>query len=219
MEQELQIDDPVFLERGFGRRIGFGRQCALIVVDLIQGFTDPAMPLGSDLTDVVHATNTLIGKCRDIAAPVYFFVAGYRPDLADAGVWHRKMAGMASLVQGSEGVRLDPRLARREADHIMTKKYASCFAGTDLAARLVAQGVDTVVVAGCTTSGCVRATVVDAVQSGMRPIVVPEAVGDRSAAAHRQSLLDIDAKYGDVVTLEETLRRLSGYAALTEEAA
>jgi len=137
---------------------------------------------------------------------------GYRADLSDAGVWQRKMGGMASLVEGSDNVRLDPRLDTVDGDSIMSKKYASCFAGTDLAARLVSQGVDTVIVTGCTTSGCVRATVVDAVQSGFRPIVAPEAVGDRSGAAHRQSLLDMDAKYGDVVPLDEVIAHLSHIA-------
>jgi len=212
MDQDLQIDDPLFKEKGFGRRIGFGRHCALIVVDMIRGFTDPAQPLGADLEQAVLATNRLVAACRRIDASIHFFTVGYRADLSDAGVWQKKMGGMASLMEGSDNVRLDPRLDTVDGDSIMSKKYASCFAGTDLAARLVSQGVDTVIVTGCTTSGCVRATVVDAVQSGFRPIIAPEAVGDRSGAAHRQSLLDMDAKYGDVVPLDEVIAHLARIA-------
>lgn len=209
MEDTLQINDQFFKDRGFGKRMGFGNRCALIVVDMIRGFTDPSQPLGSELSSEVLATNRLIESCRRIGAPIYFFVVGYRPDLQDAGVWHRKMTGMSSLLEGSDNVRLDDRLDYRESDAVISKKYASCFASTDLAARLVAFGVDTVLVSGCTTSGCVRATVVDAVQSGFRPIVAPETVGDRSPAAHHQSLLDMDAKYCDVMPLHEVIARLS----------
>ncbi len=217
MDQELQIDDPRFKERGFGQRIGFGRRCALIVVDMIRGFTDPAQPLGSDLDEAIDATNRLISACRRIGAPIHFFVVGYRADLSDAGVWQRKMRGMSSLVEGSDNVKLDPRLDARGEDSVISKKYASCFSGTDLASRLVSQGVDTVIVTGCTTSGCVRATVVDAVQGGFRPIVPREAVGDRSGAAHHQSLLDIDAKYGDVMALDDVIAHLASLEAQPAE--
>ena len=93
-----------------------------------------------------------------------------------------------------------PRLDVRDGDSLLVKKYASCFFGTDLVARLVSRGVDTLVITGCTTSGCVRATAVDALQTGLRPMVVREAVGDRSVAAHEQSLFDLEAKYADVVS-------------------
>jgi nicotinamidase-related amidase len=96
----------------------------------------------------------------------------------------------------------------RPSDSLLVKKYASCFFGTDLVPRLLSRQVDTLIITGCTTSGCVRATAVDAVQTGLRPMVVREAVGDRSAAAHAQSLFDLDAKYADVVSLEETLHYL-----------
>ena len=105
-------------------------------------------------------------------------------------------------------VEIDPRLDFRQSDSLLVKKYASCFFGTDLISRLLSRRVDTVIIVGCTTSGCVRATAVDAVQTGLRPMVVREAVGDRSAAAHEQSLFDLDAKYADVVSLDETLQHL-----------
>ena len=107
---------------------------------------------------------------------------------------------------GTPAVEVDQRLDMRPTDSLLVKKYASCFFGTDLVPRLMNQRVDTLIITGCTTSGCVRATAVDAVQSGFRPMVVREAVGDRSAAAHEQSLFDLNAKYADVVGLDETLQ-------------
>jgi nicotinamidase-related amidase len=209
MDGNLQIDDDEFRRRGFGRPMGFGRKSALIVVDLIVGFTDRNMPLGADLDRQVEACNRLIQGCRAASAPVFFFTAEYAPNLADAGVWSLKMSGLSTLLAGSEAVKVDPRLDFRPGDALIVKKYASCFFGTDLSSRLVAAGVDSVFVTGCTTSGCVRATVVDAVQSGFKPAVVREAVGDRSQAAHDQSLLDMQAKYADVVTLDDVLAHLS----------
>jgi maleamate amidohydrolase len=113
---------------------------------------------------------------------------------------------VVTLKADSEGVQIDPRLDFRKTDSLLVKKYASCFFGTDLVSRLLSRRVDTVIIVGCTTSGCVRATAVDAVQTGLRPMVVREAVGDRSPAAHEQSLFDLNAKYADVVSLDETLQ-------------
>ena len=103
-----------------------------------------------------------------------------------------------------EAVKVDARLDMRPSDILLVKKYASCFFGTDLIPRLLAFGVDTLIITGCTTSGCVRASAVDSCQNGFRPMVVREAVGDRSQLAHDQSLFDLDAKYADVVSVDET---------------
>ena len=116
------------------------------------------------------------------------------------------MRDSLTLKAGTETVAVDPRLGMLKTDSLLTKKYASCFFGTDLVPRLLNQRVDTLIITGCTTSGCVRATAVDAVQNGFRPVVVKEAVGDRSVAAHEQSLFDLNAKYADVVSLDETLQ-------------
>jgi nicotinamidase-related amidase len=130
-------------------------------------------------------------------------------DLKDAGIWKVKMKGTEDLRAGTKAIEVDQRLDRHTADTLLVKKYASCFYGTDLVARLTNQRIDTLILTGCTTSGCVRATAVDACQNGYRAMVVREAVGDRSAAAHQQSLFDLNAKYADVVSLKETLEYLS----------
>lgn len=198
-----------FRQRGFGLRIGFGKRPALLVIDMINSFTNPSMMLGADLDGPIEATRQILQVARDSAVPVVFSTVSYsEPGQKDAGIWALKQKGAATLVAGSHGVQIDERLQMSPADSLLVKKYASCFFGTDLVSRLLAHGVDTLIIVGCTTSGCVRATVVDACQTGFRPMIVREAVGDRSEAAHAQSLFDMDAKYGDVVTLEDTLHYL-----------
>jgi nicotinamidase-related amidase len=202
-------DEELFRERGFGIKLGFGERPALIVIDMIKGFTDATMPLGADLESQLASHHPLleVTHARDI--PVIFSTVIYNDhDLKDAGLWGIKMKGSLTLKAGSTAVEVDPRLDMRPTDSLLVKKYASCFFGTDLASRLMNLRVDTLIITGCTTSGCVRATAVDAVQSGFRPMVVREAVGDRSKAAHDQSLFDLNAKYADVVSLDETMQYL-----------
>jgi nicotinamidase-related amidase len=199
----------LFAERGFGLRIGFGEHPALIVIDFIRGFTDPTMPLGEVLDAEIEATKQVLAGAREAAVPIFFTVEYYEEqDSRDAGIWALKQRGIVSLVAGTPAVELDERLSRRHDEPIIVKKYASAFFGTDLIARLNARRVDTVLITGCTTSGCVRATAVDTLQLGIRPVVVREAVGDRAEAAHRQSLFDLQQKYADVVSLEEALAYL-----------
>jgi nicotinamidase-related amidase len=200
-----QQDRTFFRDRGFGKRIGFGSRPALIVIDLIKAFTDPERPLGSDLDDVVGATCDLLTAARAVPIPILFTSTWYHPDLTDAGIWRLKQPMLDDLRVDGDGHELDARLGQREGETLVIKKYASGFFGTDLASRLTSGGVDTLLLVGATTSGCVRATAVDAVQSGFRPMVVAEAVGDRSQAAHDQSLFDLEQKYADVVTLQESL--------------
>ena len=198
-----------FRDRGFGQPIGFGERPAVLAIDLMVGFTDPEMPLGADLSEVLRHTRTLLDSARAAGAQVLHTIVRYdEEDLADSGVWQRKQAGLTSLRSGTPAVEIDPRLGRRRSEQVIIKKYASAFFGTDLASRLTSQRVDTVILAGCTTSGCVRATAVDAVQLGFRPMVVREAVGDRSPAAHRQALFDLEQKYADVVDLQAACRYL-----------
>jgi maleamate amidohydrolase len=202
-------DEEFFRQRGFGIKIGFGERPALILIDMIKGFTDSAMPLGANLDVQIEAQKPLLDIAHDRGIPVIFSTVAYEEeDIKDAGIWALKQSGARTLTAGSEAVKVDPRLPMQKKDILLTKKYASCFFGTDLVPRLNARRVDTLIITGCTTSGCVRATAVDAVQNGFRPMVVREAVGDRSVAAHEQSLFDLNAKYADVVSLEETLQYL-----------
>jgi maleamate amidohydrolase len=205
--------DKFFKDRGFGLKIGYGDWPALIVIDLVQGFTDPEKPLGADLSTQLAQTRRLLDAARRAEIIVYYTTVSYEErDMQDAGIWAKKMAGLMTLRAGQPEVEVDPSLGRLPDEPVITKKYASAFFGTDLLARLNSLRIDTLLIAGCTTSGCVRATAVDAVQNGLRPMVVREAVGDRSQAAHEQSLFDLQAKYADVVSADEVLQYLSGAA-------
>jgi nicotinamidase-related amidase len=208
-ERASQSDADFFAQRGFGLKIGFGERPALLVIDMLKAFTNPQMMLGANLDNEIEAIKPLIAVAHEREIPVIFSTVIYNDvDLKDAGIWALKMKGVATLRGDSDGVEIDPRLDFRKTDSLLVKKYASCFFGTDLVSRLLSRRVDTLIIVGCTTSGCVRATAVDAVQTGLRPMVVREAVGDRSAAAHEQSLFDLNAKYADVVSLDETLQYL-----------
>ena len=192
-----------FQERGFGGRVGFGARPAIIAVDFITGFTDLRSPLAGDLDSQLAATKTLLAPAREANIPVIFSTVAYDAELQEAGVWISKIPANKWLVEGSEWVNVDARLEQRPNETTLVKKYASCFFGTDLAARLVSRRVDTLLIVGCTTSGCVRATAVDACSYGFHTLVVEEAVGDRAALPHAASVFDIDAKYGDVISLAE----------------
>jgi maleamate amidohydrolase len=199
-------DAEFFKERGFGLTMGFGERPALLVVDLVKAFTDSSRMLGANLDSQVAATQPLLEVAHERSIPVIFSTVRYdEADLRDAGIWVLKQKGSVTLAKETDGHEIDPRLDFRPTDSLLMKKYASCFFGTDLVPRLNSRRVDTLIIVGCTTSGCVRASAVDAVQNGFRPMVVREAVGDRSAAAHEQSLFDLQAKYADVVSLDETL--------------
>jgi nicotinamidase-related amidase len=191
--------------------MGFGEKPALLVIDFINAFTDASTMLGSNLDAQIVEANRLIDAAHKQGLPVLFSTVSYdEEELKDSGIWAMKHKGTRLLVAGTHAVALDERLHRKSQDPILVKKYASCFFGTDLVPRLLGRGVDTLVIAGCSTSGCVRATAVDACQNGFRPIVVREAVGDRSSAAHAQSLFDLHSRYADVVGIDEILTYFAG---------
>jgi maleamate amidohydrolase len=201
----------IYRRSGLGDRVGYGERPAVLVVDLQIGFTAPEVsPVAGDLGEVVEATNRILAAARAAGAPAIFTVIAYDPASSDdAGLWPKKGRHLPMLALGSDLVKLDPRLDHHEGDPVLVKKYASAFFGTHLAPMLTAKRIDTLVVTGCTTSGCVRASVVDALGHGFRPIVPLDAVGDRADEPHDASLFDIDSKYGDVVTTDEVVEHLT----------
>jgi maleamate amidohydrolase len=199
---------------GFHGRAGFGRRPALIVVDMNVGFTDRSSPLHCDLEQVVAAVQRLLDEARAAQLPVVYTTVAYgEADKLTAAAFIDKIPALLTLEAGSRWVEIDPRLAPRPDEPVLTKLFASAFFGTPLASLLASAGCDSVVVTGASTSGCIRATVVDALQHGYRAVVPREAVGDRNAAAHAANLYDIDAKYGDVVPVEEAVEHLRALAA------
>jgi nicotinamidase-related amidase len=204
---QKQDKHAIYQHAQLGHKLGYGKRPAIVVVDFQIGFTAPERsPLAGNLDAEVAATNKLIAAARKNNVPVIFTVVGYDPHRQDdAGLWPEKAPSLRLLKLGSELVDLDPRLDRSPEDLVIVKKYASGFFGTYLASTLTMKAVDTVVVTGCTTSGCVRATVMDALAHGFRPIIPLEAVGDRAQEPHEANLFDISSKYGDVVPTQEVI--------------
>jgi len=209
----LHTDDGVYERAGFGHPIVRGTRPALIVVDFSRGFTEPEFPTGADLTAQVTATARLIEAMRAKGRPVFFTVITFQANLRDAGAWLTKFPGARTLIEGTPAGDLDPRLPVAEEDTVIVKKGASAFFGTSLAAMLAAERVDTAIVCGATTSGCVRASVVDSMQYGFQTMVVRDCVGDRAQGPHEANLFDMQAKYADVVDLDEALDYVSGLPA------
>jgi maleamate amidohydrolase len=198
---------------GFHGRAGFGQSPALIVVDMNVGFTDPASPLVCDLEDVVDTIRKLLDEARRADIPVVFTTVSYSDgDRRTAATFIDKVPALLTLEAGSRWVEIDPRIAPRPDEPVLKKLFASAFFGTPLASLLASAGCDSLIVTGASTSGCVRATVVDALQHGYRPIVPREAVGDRNPDAHEANLYDIDAKYGDVVSVDDVVAHLEELA-------
>ncbi len=204
-------DSQTYSAAGFGDRVPRGVRPAVLVVDFTFGFTDPAYPTAADMSAEIAATRTLLEAARDREIPVIFTTIAFDPAQLRSSAWLRKAKGMAALLSGTRLVEVDDRLAPRPDEPIVTKHGASAFFGTDLAAMLTALHADTVIVTGATTSGCVRASVVDAVQSGFNVLVPRECVADRAAAPHEANLFDIDQKYGDVVSLQDALDYLAAF--------
>lgn len=184
--------------------VSLGQRPALVLVDMVRGFTDPSCPLGAEATSVVAANAKLLAAFRAAQLPVFFTTVIYRSP-SQARVFRARIEALNLLTPDSKWVQVDERLKPAVGEAIVEKQWASGFFGTDLAARLRAARADSLVVTGLTTSGCVRATVVDGLQHEF-PVVVPrEAVGDRNAEAHTANLHDMHAKYADVLGLDEVL--------------
>jgi nicotinamidase-related amidase len=183
---------------------GLGERPALLIVDIINSFTDPDCPLGSESSDVVEANRLLLKAFRERGLPVTFTTVVYH-DESRARVFRARVPALEILKPGTPWVEVDPRLEPRENEPVFEKQWASGFFRTGLDAWLRKEGVDSLVVTGLTTSGCVRATAVDGLQHDYRVVIPAEAVGDRNEEAHRANLFDMNAKYADVLNLKEVL--------------
>ena len=195
----------IYAKARLGESVTMGSRPAVLVVDFSCGFTDPECTLGSDLTPQVEATSRLLDAAREKGLPVIFTTIGFEPSLKDGGLWLQKVPSLGDLQLGGQWVEIDPRLSPRPNETVIVKKGASAFFGTNLAAILISQGIDSVVLCGATTSGCVRATAIDLLQYGFPTLVPRECVGDRAQAPHDANMFDIQAKYADVVSLDEAL--------------
>ncbi|MFC9971112.1 isochorismatase family protein [Spirillospora sp. NPDC127200] len=202
--------DADYRAAGFGGTLPFGGRPAVVVVDVVRAYLDRESPLYAGVEDAVAAAARLVAAARLRGVPVVFTRVEYGPDGRDGGLFYRKVPALRCFDRGNPlgGFPADPSPAPGET--VVVKQYASAFFGTSLAATLTAMRIDTVLLCGLSTSGCVRASAVDALQHGFAPFVVREACGDRDPRPHEASLFDLQAKYAEVVTLETALAALDG---------
>lgn len=194
---------------GFGSRIGFGDRPVVLVVDMVRAYLVEGEPLWTpEYRDVLEANQRLLAAARAGGVPVVWTTLHYPPQGHRAGWFMTKVPALRDFEERPDLGRFHSELAPLDEELVVRKQFASAFFGTDLDETLRAQNVDTVLVTGVSTSGCVRATALDALQHGYRPVVVAEAVGDRDEGAHRQSLYDLQAKYADVEPLQLALEQL-----------
>ncbi len=217
VQSEQQETEAFYAQRGIGARVGFGRNPAVLVVDMQVAFDDPAYKVGADQSRTVAAIASLLPVARSRNVPVIYARTGYRPDGRDGGVFMKKIPALIELQVGSPGYEIDPRLGPEPTDVVVEKKFASAFFQTNLPSILTAEGIDTIILTGCSTSGCIRAAAIDGISHGYRMIVPEECVADRAEGPHRANLFDINAKYGDVMPLREVVAYVEGLSGDREE--
>jgi len=205
--------DDVYAKQQFGQKTGFGRLPALLVVDFVNGFTDPEILGGGNILDAVEATKPLLAFFRAAKLPVVFTRIVYADDGADAGVWCQKVPRLRDLTEKAHASQVVDALAPVEGELVIRKTQASAFFGTHLSAHFVGKGVDTIVLAGCTTSGCIRASAIDAMSMNYRVTVAKDCVGDRALGPHEANLFDMGQKYADLLTGSEVVAALKAKAA------
>jgi nicotinamidase-related amidase len=206
---ELDRTRAAYRLSGIGGRVGFGNRPALLIVDFQRGFTDPSCPVGGELSLEIAATSTLLTAARQKHLPIAFTAVGFDSSGRDAATWLRKMPGLAVLIENTPLCEVDERLKPADGEPVWIKRASSAFFGTPIIPFLTAAAVDTLIVTGCVTSGCIRATAVDSVSFGYRTIVPAECVGDRAEGPHQSNLFDIDVKYADVEPLFNVLRHIA----------
>ena len=207
--KEINNQQAYYDNIGFSERLGFGARPAVLVIDMCRGITEPGK-MYIDMDDHIPRINAINEAARRIEAPVIFTTVAYHKDLSDAGTFGQKCPLVQNLLYGTEGVDIDPRLPVEESDHLLVKKFPSAFYGTNLQSQLTGLGVDTTIIVGNSTSGCVRATTCDAVSGGFKPVVPSDCVADRALLSHKVNLFDMDAKYADVMPSSEVLAYLDG---------
>lgn len=201
-------DLDVYKRQGFGNSSGFGKKPALLVVDFVNGFNDADAFGGGNIAAAIANTATLLAACRRHGVPVAFTRVVYADDGADAGVFCLKAPALLKLTEHAVLSQVVPELTPIPGEYVLRKTQPSAFFGTGLAGWLTAKGVDTVLVTGCTTSGCVRASVIDAMSSNFRTVVVTDGVGDRAIGPHEANLFDMEQKYADLLSTAEVIARI-----------
>ena len=200
-----------YRESGFHQDLGFGETPALLMVDFVKAYLDKSSPLYAGVEAVRDRCVDLLEIVREAGIPIFHSNVSYRPGSPDGGMFRRKLPLLEVFEEGSPLAKFASGLEPAAGESVITKQYASAFFGTALASSLTMLGVDSVMIAGVTTSGCVRASALDALQHGFRSIVVRDAVGDRHPDPHEANLFDLQAKYSDLVRVNEVREYLESW--------
>jgi maleamate amidohydrolase len=209
----MNRDDAIFDRQHFGQRMGPGRRAGLLVVDFTIGFNDPASFGGGNISEAIAQTVPLLAAFRERGLPVAHTRIVYAADGSDANIHCLKVPRLQALTEDNPQSHFVPELLPAAGEIVIRKRLPSAFFGTDLAGMLMLKKVDTLFIAGCTTSGCVRASVLDAMCHGFRPMLVRDCVGDRSLSSHEASLFDMGKKYADLLSLDDAMTTLQAMGA------
>ncbi len=193
---------------GFGGALAFGKRPALVIVDFVRAYIEPGSPLYAGVETAFESAKRVTAAARAACIPVIFTGVEYEPGGVNGGVFYRKVGALKVFDKGSRLAEYCNGLAPEPGEMLLLKQYASAFFGTSLAATLTSQQIDTVIIVGVSTSGCVRATALDACQYGFIPFVVRDAVGDRDPRPHEANLFDLQAKYAEVVSEAQIVAHL-----------
>ncbi len=201
--------EDIYRKQNMGNASGIGSRCGLILVDFVNGFVDEAQFGGPHIAAAVEATVPLLAAFRKAGLPVVHTRVVFADDGANKNVFCMKVPPLLTLTEHAPGSQIVPQLTPISGEWVLRKVSASAFFSTGLSEWLHLRGVDTAVVVGCTTSGCVRATAIDAMQFNFRTIVIEDCVGDRAIEPHEANLFDIRQKYADVMSRDAFLQLLS----------
>ena len=202
-------DLDVYEKQNFGNLSGIGESPALLIVDFVNGFTDPEQFGGGNIQDAIYKTVDLLAFARAHNMPVAMTRVVYSDDGSDNGIFCVKAPGLKGLTEDAHISQIVDELAPAKGEYVIRKTQPSGFFGTNLAGWYNSKGVDTVLVTGCTTSGCVRASVIDAMSYNFRTVIVTDGVGDRAIGPHEANLFDMGQKYGDLMSVSEIISVIS----------
>tara|TARA_Y100001934_G_C12378459_1_gene790733 strand:+ start:1223 stop:1837 length:615 start_codon:yes stop_codon:yes gene_type:complete len=204
----MTSDNDVYEKQNFGNKLGFGNSPALLIVDFVNGFNDPNAFGGGNIPEAIETTKLLLKVAREKNITIAHTRVVFSDDSSDLNIMCKKVPSLKTLTEASESSQIVSSLTPLPGEIVIRKQVPSAFFGTNLAPQLTARGVDTVLVTGCTTSGCVRASALDAMCWGFMPIVVADACGDRAIGPHEANLFDLKQKYADVVKADEVIKEL-----------
>ena len=213
----MSSDSEIYKHQNFGNFLGIGKKTALLIVDFVNGFDDPDQFGGGNISEACDNTVRLLAACRDLGLTIAHTRVVLAHDGSDNNIMTIKVPALKTLTEEAECSQIVRRLAPQPGEIVVRKRVPSAFFGTDLAANFTMRRIDTVLVTGCTTSGCVRASALDAMCVGFRPIIVTDCVGDRAMDPHKANLFDLKQKYAELMTRDEVIAELTSRQAQAAE--